>query len=98
MAGLRGREGRGGRGIKNAERKEMEGVRIRLTIKPPHSDLQKRGGRGGGQVNGGRRKCEPRSTMPLFPVAKLFIGVWARDGFNYESTDAVGSEGKITSM
>lgn len=37
----------------------MEGVRIRLTIKPPHSDLQKREGgemgtskgRGGGEEN-----------------------------------------------
>lgn len=35
----------------------MEGVRIRLTIKPPHSDLQKReGGRDGGRVKRGEKK------------------------------------------
>lgn len=99
--GLQAGEGRGGRGIKNAERKEMEGVRIRLTIKPPHSDLQKReGGEMGDEerAGGGRRKREPTSTMPLFPLAGMFIGVWVRAGFNYESADAVGSEGKITSM
>lgn len=74
----------------------MEGVRIRLTIKPPHSDLQKREGgeMGTSKGRGGRRKCEPTSTIPLFPVARMFIGVWARDVFNYESTDTVGAEGK----
>lgn len=57
--GLQAGEGRGGRGIKNAERKEMEGVRIRLTIKPPHSDLQKReGGEMGDEerAGGGEKK------------------------------------------
>lgn len=35
----------------------MEGVRIRLTIKPPHSDLQRGVGEGGKSKGG--EKCEP---------------------------------------
>lgn len=58
------RGGAGCGGIKNAERKEMEGVRIRLTIKPPRCDLQKRKGSAGG---GGEQSHPARSPSAAGP-------------------------------
>jgi len=44
----------------------MEGVRIRLTIKPPHSDLQKReGGEMGDELRGGEKMRAKEHNAPL---------------------------------